>query len=90
MNCLSLRNNRLKFRASGKLPIILEEFIEYTPILIKKNQNMSTKFNWFDLETRGYEPNMPKNLPGHWMNCLQQFQVHGHGEAPIRGMCRAC
>ena len=32
MNRLSLRNNRLKFKAAGKLPIILEEFIEYTPI----------------------------------------------------------
>ena len=32
MNQLSLRNNRLKFKTAGKLPIILEEFIEYTPI----------------------------------------------------------
>ena len=32
MNRLSLRNNRLKFKTAGKLPIILEEFIEYTPI----------------------------------------------------------
>ena len=29
---LSLRNNRLKLKTAGKLPIILEEFIEYTPI----------------------------------------------------------
>ena len=28
----SLRNNRLKFKTVGKLPIILAEFIEYTPI----------------------------------------------------------
>jgi hypothetical protein len=32
MNRLSLRNNRLKFTFAGKLPIILEETIEYTPI----------------------------------------------------------
>ena len=32
MNQLSLRNNWLKFKTAGKLPIILEEFIEYTPI----------------------------------------------------------
>ena len=25
-------NNRLKFKMAGKLPIIKEEFIEYTPI----------------------------------------------------------
>ena len=25
-------NNRLKFKTAGKIPIILEEFIEYTPI----------------------------------------------------------
>jgi hypothetical protein len=29
---VELRNNRLKFKIAGKLPIILEEFIEYTPI----------------------------------------------------------
>ena len=29
---LILRNNRLKFKTAGKLQIILEEFIEYTPI----------------------------------------------------------
>ena len=28
MNWLSLRNNQLKFKIAGKLPIILEEFIE--------------------------------------------------------------
>ena len=27
---LSLRNNRFKFKTAGKLPVILEEFIEYT------------------------------------------------------------
>ena len=32
MNRLSLRNNRLKFKTVGKLPIILEGFIAYTPI----------------------------------------------------------
>jgi hypothetical protein len=32
MNRLSLRNDRLKFKTAGKLRIILEEFIEYTPI----------------------------------------------------------
>ena len=30
---VELRNNRLKFKTGGKLPIILEEFLEYTPIL---------------------------------------------------------
>jgi hypothetical protein len=28
----SLRNDRLKFKTGGKLPTILEEFIEYTAI----------------------------------------------------------
>ena len=32
MNQLSLINNRLKFKTAGELPIVLEEFIEYTPI----------------------------------------------------------
>ena len=29
MNRLSLRNNRLKFKTAGRLPIILQESIEY-------------------------------------------------------------
>ena len=33
VNRMSLRNNRLKFKSAGKLPIILEESVEeYTPI----------------------------------------------------------
>ena len=32
MNRLSLKNNRLKMKTAEKLPLILEEFIEYTPI----------------------------------------------------------
>ena len=28
-NRLSLRNNRLKLKTAGKLPIVLDEFIEY-------------------------------------------------------------
>ena len=31
-NRLSLRNNRLKFKTAGKLLIILEELLGYTPI----------------------------------------------------------
>jgi hypothetical protein len=30
---LSLRNNRLKFKTAGKLPITLGECMEYAPIL---------------------------------------------------------
>ena len=29
---VEFENNRLKFKTAGKLPIILEEFVEYTPI----------------------------------------------------------
>ena len=34
------KKNRLKFKTAGKLPINLEEFIVYTPILIKENRRM--------------------------------------------------
>ena len=39
---VELRNNWLNFKTAGKLPIILEEVIEYTPALIKENQRMPT------------------------------------------------
>ena len=32
LNRLSLRNNRLKFKTAGNLPLILEDFKEYTPM----------------------------------------------------------
>ena len=46
-----MRNNRLKFKTAGKLPINLEEFIELYPGLIKENRRMSTR-NRLDLRTR--------------------------------------
>ena len=64
MNRLSLRNNRLNFKTVGKLPVILEEFIEYTPISIKENRRMST-CNLLDLQTLGSQPIMPKKLSDH-------------------------
>ena len=33
MNRLSSSNNRMKFKTSGNVPIILEEFIEYTSLV---------------------------------------------------------
>ena len=44
--------NRLKFKTAGKLPIILEDSLEYTPILKKENWRMST-CNRLDLQTLG-------------------------------------
>ena len=61
--------------ATGKLPIIIEEFEEYTPIYIKEFIEytpiwitMSTCNHWLALQTLlGSQPvNMPKNLPDHW------------------------
>ena len=36
LNQLSLRNNRWKFKASGELPITLEEFMKYTSNYYRK------------------------------------------------------
>ena len=66
MNRFILRNNWLKFKAAGKLPNILDEFMEYTPNLIKGNRRMST-CNRSDLQTLGSQPVMPNILPDHWL-----------------------
>jgi hypothetical protein len=66
MNRLSLRNNRLKFKTSGNLLIILEEFKAHT-VPQQKNRKMSA-CDRLDLETFGSQPIMPKYLPGH---CFQ-------------------
>ena len=74
MNRLSLRNNRLELNTAGKSPILLEEFIEYTPSLIKENQRMSTSCNRLDLQTLARistscyaqkSPQSPGRRPGH-------------------------
>ena len=63
MNRLSLRNNRLKFKTAGKLPIILEEFYSMYPNLIKENLRMWTCHR-LDLQTLGSQPVvMPIILP---------------------------
>ena len=62
MNRLSLRNNRLKFKSAGKLPIILEEFIEYTSNLIKENRRMST-CNWLDFVNTRISTDYAKKSP---------------------------
>ena len=67
MNQLSLRNNRLKFKTSEELPIILEESVEYASNEWKQNQKMST-CNRLDLESLGSWPNTyAHKLPGHWL-----------------------
>jgi hypothetical protein len=76
---VEFENNRLKLKIGGKLPIILEDFIERYPILIKENRGMST-CNRLDLQTLGgSQPIMPSNLRGHWaLACqisLQPFLV---------------
>ena len=38
MHRSSLRNNRLKLETAGELPIILEEFLEYTIPQINKGE----------------------------------------------------
>jgi hypothetical protein len=50
MNRLSLRNDRLKFETAGILPIVVEEYIEHAPNLIKEHRKMST-CNRLDLQT---------------------------------------
>ena len=72
MNRFSWRSNRLKFKTTENLPIILEEFIEYTPNLIKEKWRMST-CNWLDLQTLGSQPVMPKILPDH---CFATNYMH--------------
>ena len=41
MNRLSLRNNQLKFKTPGKLPILSEEYIEYIQFNIAKPEDVN-------------------------------------------------
>ena len=82
MNRLSLRNNWLKFKAAGKLPIVLRGIYRIYLNLVKENRRMST-CNRLDLQTLGSQPVMPKNLPDHWresrnfdQNRFRRFEIN--------------
>ena len=57
-----MRNNRLKFETAGNLPIVSEEFIEYTPISERKIGGSQHGTSW-TCKTLGFQPIMPKTLP---------------------------
>ena len=68
MSRLSLRNHRSRLETAGKLPIILEEFIEYIPQINKGKpggcRHVCTRL---ELQTLGSPPVvMPKYLTNHW------------------------
>jgi hypothetical protein len=65
---LGLKINLLKFKALGKLPIMLEEFVAYTLDLMKKTRKMSTSWNWLDLN-----PKDVSNLLGKKNNVAQVY-----------------
>ena len=74
MNRLSSRNNRLKFKTAGKLPIILEESIEYTQNSVKGNRRMST-CNRLDLQTLGISTDYAKKSPEHWFKFVKADEM---------------
>ena len=75
MNRMSLKYNWLKFKTAGKLLIILEEFKEYIPNLMKENRTMST-CKRLDLQTLGSQPIMPENLPNHCNYVMLSLPAH--------------
>ena len=52
MNQLSLRNNQLKFKTWGKLPIVLEEYREYTSNDERRTERSQPR-NRLDLDMSG-------------------------------------
>ena len=78
MNRLSSRNNWLKFKISGNLPIILEESIEYTSNEWKQNRKMST-CDCLDLESLASWPTLyAQKLYRHWC----ESSTNTRGPAP--------
>ena len=43
---IEVKKNCLKFKTLGKLPIVIEEFIEYRPILQRKIGRYQHVINW--------------------------------------------
>ena len=64
MNRLSLRNNRSKFKTSGRLLIVLEESMGYTSINQEKPKNHNQCPERFSGITSRY-PSVPKSIQLH-------------------------
>ena len=83
MNRLSLRNNQLKFKNLGELPISFEEIYETWLKLIKKNLNITT-CRWSDLKTLGSWPRCPKIfLNTKWWGTLLCLIRLGHTNSQL-------
>ena len=73
-NRLSLRINRLKSKTAWKLPIIFEEFIEYTPIFWRKSGRCQHVTGW-TCKHSDLNRFRPKSL-AHWSRVLTQDIVY--------------
>ena len=86
MNRLSLRNNRLKFKSSGCLLIVIEDFYGICLKLMKKNRKNMSTCDRLDLETLESPPVMLKILPRHlWWTDL--YAVESGGVCVCWGKC---
>ena len=57
-----LQSNWLKFKISGKLQIVLEEFIAYTPIEYRKTRGCQHLTDWTCRISTGYALKSPQSL----------------------------
>ena len=73
MNQLSLRNNRLKFKIAGKVPLILEEFIEYTPRLSQKTGGC--QHVTYGLANNRVSTDYAHESPDHWVRRISREQT---------------
>ena len=77
MNRLSLRNNRLKYKPARKIPIILEESIEYTDSMMENPEGCQHVTGWTRKMLGSQPVVMSKNLPDHCLELPQvAFKVH--------------
>ena len=71
----------MKFTTAWNLPIILEEFIEYTPIQWRKTKGCQIVTGWTSTPTR-ISTDYAQNLPNHSLQLLDQshnFYITGQG-----------
>ena len=75
MNQLGLRNNWLKLKTSGSLPIGLEEYTEYTLEIIKKTKRCQHIIGWSTEISTDYAHK------SHW-TLFSTLELEGPSEGP--------
>ena len=89
MNRLSLRNIPVEIQDFKRITDHFRGIYRIYPNILKENRRMLT-CNWWDLQTLGSKPVVPKNLPDPWSWTLWPAVQTLPGRVDLTPLARCC